>query len=103
MKCLPRHRPWCLILLLVVAMPALPALAVEPPGRDAPSLAAREAELLERYRDLERSFLRLADLLAVSDPRRAGVLRSAFDRARQEQVQDRVAAIVIMLEQGQLL
>jgi hypothetical protein len=84
-------------------MPALPALAVEPPGRDAPSLAAREAELLERYRDLERSFLRLADLLAVSDPRRAGVLRSAFDRARQEQVQDRVAAIVIMLEQGQLL
>lgn len=103
MKCLPRHRPWCLILLLVVAMPALPALAVEPPGRDTPSLAAREAELLERYRDLERSFLRLADLLAVSDPRRAGVLRSAFDRARQEQVQDRVAAIVIMLEQGQLL
>ena len=103
MKCLPRHRPWCLILLLVVAMPALPALAVEPPGRDAPSLAAREAELLERYRDLERSFLRLADLLAVSDPRRAGVLRSAFDRARQEQVQDRVVAIVIMLEQGQLL
>ena len=103
MKCLPRHRPWCLMLLLVVAMPALPALAVETPGRDAPSLAAREAELLERYRDLERSFLRLADLLAVSDPRRAGVLRSAFDRARQEQVQDRVAAIVIMLEQGQLL
>ena len=103
MKCLPRHRPWCLMLLLVMAMPALPALAVETPGRDAPSLAAREAELLERYRDLERSFLRLADLLAVSDPRRAGVLRSAFDRARQEQVQDRVAAIVIMLEQGQLL
>ena len=103
MKCLPRHRPWCLMLLLVMAAPAMPALAVEPPGRDAPSLAAREAELLERYRDLERSFLRLADLLAVSDPRRAGVLRSAFDRARQEQVQDRVAAIVIMLEQGQLL
>ena len=103
MKCLPRHRPWCLMLLLVMAAPAMPALAVEPPGRDAPSLASREAELLERYRDLERSFLRLADLLAVSDPRRAGVLRSAFDRARQEQVQDRVAAIVIMLEQGQLL
>lgn len=103
MKFLPRHRPWCLMLLLVMAAPAMPALAVEPPGRDAPSLASREAELLERYRDLERSFLRLADLLAVSDPRRAGVLRSAFDRARQEQVQDRVAAIVIMLEQGQLL
>ncbi len=103
MNRLPRHRPWCLMLLLVMAVPAMPALAVEPTGRDAPSLASREAELLERYRDLERSFLRLADLLAVSDPRRAGVLRSAFDRARQEQVQDRVAAIVIMLEQGQLL
>ena len=75
-------------------------------GADAPAdaaLAAREAELLARYRDLERSFLRLADLLAATDPRRAAVLRAAFDRAREEQVGDRVASIVKLLEQGQLL
>ncbi len=66
-------------------------------------LAVRESELLARYLDLERAFLRLADLLDASDPRRAAVLRATFERAREEQVGERVAAIVGMLEQGQLL
>ena len=90
------------VVLLAIAM----ACAGRVRGADAPAdaaLAAREAELLARYRDLERSFLRLADLLAATDPRRAAVLRAAFDRAREEQVGDRVASIVKLLEQGQLL
>jgi len=80
-----------------------PAWAVEAPRGDAATLAAREAELLARYQDLERSFLRLADVLQATDPRRATALRAAFDRAREEQVGDRVAAIVAMLERGQFL
>ena len=80
-----------------------PAWAVEAPRDDAATLAAREAELLARYQDLERSFLRLADVLQATDPRRATALRAAFDRAREEQVGDRVAAIVAMLERGQFL
>lgn len=78
-------------------------VAAEPPRTEPPALAAREAELLDRFRELERSFLRLADLLAATDPRRADALRAAFDRAREEAVGDRLAAIVAMLEQGQLL
>ena len=89
--------------LVQIAAVRGPAAVAGPPARDTATLAAREAELLDRYRDLERSFLRLADLLAASDPRRAAVLRSAFDRAREEQIGDRVAAIVTLLEQGQLL
>jgi hypothetical protein len=42
------------------------------------SLASREQELAQQFRDLEKTFLRLADLLAPSDPRRAAVLRSVF-------------------------
>ena len=80
-----------------------PAVAVEPPQGEAATLAAREAELLARYQDLERSFLRLADVLQATDPRRAAALRAAFDRAREEEVADRVAAIVAMLERGQFL
>ena len=80
-----------------------PAWATEPARGDAATLAAREAELLARYQDLERSFLRLADVLQATDPRRAAALRAAFDRAREEQVGDRVAAIVAMLERGQFL
>jgi hypothetical protein len=87
---------------LVLAL-RCPAGAVDPSRSDSAALAAREAEVLARYQDLERSFLRLADVLVSTDPRRAAALRSAFDRAREEQVGDRVAAIVAMLEQGQFL
>ena len=91
-----------LLLLLPTGAIVFPAMAAETPPAHA-ALAAREAELLEQYRELERSFLRLADLLVATDPRRAAVLRLTFDRARGEQVGDRVAAIVTLLEQGQLL
>lgn len=88
--------------LLVAAPPARGDAAAAPAG-DAAALAAREADLLAQVRELERSFLRLADLLAATDPQRASVLRSAFNRARDEQVADRVERIVALLAQGQLL
>lgn len=90
---------------LLLAWPASalaqPAAGVAEGGPD--SLAQREADLLGRYRDLERSFLRLADLLAPSDPRRAAVLRDAFEQARETEVGDRLGRIVSLLEEGQLL
>jgi hypothetical protein len=86
----------------VAAVMTTAASAAEPPSASA-TLAAREAELLQRYRDLEASFLRLADALAATDPVRAAVLRSAFDRGREARVGDRIAAIVEQLEEGQLL
>lgn len=70
---------------------------------DGRPLAAREAELLQRYRELEGSFLRLADALDATDPTRATTLRAAFERGREVRVGDRLAAIVDQLEQGQLL
>jgi hypothetical protein len=96
---------WTAVLVVAVAWSVAwdAAWAVEPAQGDAATLAAREAELLARYQDLERSFLRLADVLQATDPRRAAALRAAFDRAREEQVGDRVAAIVAMLERGQFL
>jgi hypothetical protein len=109
--CLGRRSPhraaadWfhSLLNLLIVAV-ALPAAAADaPPASPGPELAAREAALARQYRDLERSFLRLADLLDASDPRRAAVLRAACDRARGDQVADRLDTIVRLLEAGQLL
>jgi len=70
---------------------------------DPAALAAREQQLLSQYRDLEKSFLRLADLLAPSDPRRAAVLRSVFEQAREQEVGGRLDTIVGLLEKGQLL
>jgi len=77
--------------------------AEPPPTSEADALARRESDLLRQYLELERSFLRLADLLATTDPRRAAVLRDAFDRARDAEMGDRLGAIVTLLEEGQLL
>jgi hypothetical protein len=85
---------------LLVAVAGILAAA---PGDAQPGLVDREQELLRQYRDLERSFLRLADLLAASDPPRAALLRSVFDKAREEQLGDRLDTIVDLLEKGQLL
>lgn len=69
----------------------------------AAALPAREQELLQQFRDLEKTFLRLADLLATSDPRRSALLRSAFEQARDQEVGGRLDGIVQLLEKGQLL
>jgi len=82
---------------------AVAGMAAAAPGDAQPGLVDREQEVLRQYRDLERSFLRLADLLAASDPPRAALLRSVFDKARAEQVGDRLDTIVDLLEKGQLL
>lgn len=95
-------------MLACLAVAALPGAAQEPqpgPGAagDLPSLAEREASLAERYRNLERSLLRLADLMAASDPQRAALLRSAFERSSSLGVGERLEVIASLLEEGQFI
>lgn len=92
---------WVFMILLAGKAEAEDATTVAPTA--SPPLAVREADLLRRYDELERSFLRLADLLAATDPRRAAVLRDAFGQAREAAVGDRLGTIVSLLEQGRLL
>ncbi len=79
--------------------------ALAQPAADAPAqpLATREEELVSQYRELERAFLRLADLLDATDPRRAALLRRVCAESREGQVSDRLDAVVRQLEQGQFL
>lgn len=92
----------CVVCWLAAVAAGLPA-AEPAPTRPAEPLEQREAEVLRQYRELERSFLRLADLLATSDPRRAALLRDAFQQARDAELGDRLDRIVTLLEAGQLL
>ena len=82
-------------------------LAVAAEGRlpaDEPSpLDKRQEELADQFHDLERSLLRLADLLSASDPRRAAVLRRAFEQADELDIDARLASIVGLLREGQLI
>jgi hypothetical protein len=82
--------------------------APEPAGQPvltapAQPLASREEELVRHYRDLERAFLRLADLLDATDPRRAALLRRVCAESRGGQVTERFEAVARQLEQGQFL
>lgn len=74
-----------------------------PPDGAPPPLAEREQAVARQFHELERTFLRLADLLAASDPRRSALLRDVFAQARDQEVGDRLDVIVNLLEQGQLL
>jgi len=74
--------------------------AAPPPNSQ---LAEKERAISQRMRELESTFLRLADLLDTTDPRRAATLRSAFEQARELEVTDRLDTIVELLENGQLL
>jgi hypothetical protein len=93
------------VVALAAAGLAWAARAAEPAGEDAaaPPLVVREQEVARQFHDLERTFLRLADLLAASDPRRSALLREVFAEAREQEVGDRLDVIVKLLEQGQLL
>ena len=75
----------------------------EQKAADAAALAAREQAIVEQFNQLEKTFLRLADLLSASDPRRSALLRSVFEQAREQEVGDRLDLIVQLLEKGQLL
>ena len=96
-----RRRVWAAGIMAGL-MPAI-VWSAAPAADEPPSLAVREQQLLQQFRDLERSFLRLADLLAGSDPRRATLLRSVFAQAREAEVGDRLDTIVALLEKNQLL
>ena len=78
-----------------------PTLSVSPTTNK--QLAERERAISNQMRELEATFLRLADLLDATDPRRATTLRSAFEQARELEVTDRLDTIVGLLEKGQLL
>ena len=94
----------CLLVGISIAITAVPqgwAQSVPPPPKS--QLAEKERVLSNRMRELEATFLRLADLLDTTDPRRAATLRSAFEQARELEVTDRLDTIVELLEKGQLL
>lgn len=95
------------IAISITAMSQGWAQSVSPPPPVSPApnsqLAERERALSNRMRELEATFLRLADLLDTTDPRRAATLRSAFEQARELEVTDRLDTIVELLEKGQLL
>ncbi|MFV1968826.1 MAG: hypothetical protein ACC628_25695, partial [Pirellulaceae bacterium] len=81
---------------------ATPAPEGADSSSDSPSLASRQRRLADRYKRLEQVLLRLSELSASNQPRRAALLREAIARSKQHDVASQFDAVVQLLDQQQL-
>ena len=84
---------------------AKPAAAA-PPRRGQPSssdaIAQQEQQIAEKYKHLEDVLLRMAELSAASDPRRAALLKKAVAQSKEELIGVRFDRLVELLGKEQL-
>ena len=81
------------------AEPAKPADA----GADKPAdLTAEQAQVAEKFRDLEKVLIRMAELTASTDPRRAALLRQAVAQSKDRDLDTQFDKLVDLLKQDRL-
>jgi hypothetical protein len=105
---------WPLLTLLgVVLTGALPlaARAQEAPSESAEAAQAEAAEnsltaeqrlVADRFRELEKLLLRMAELTAPTDPKRAALLRQAVAQSKQRDIDQQFQTLVELLKQERL-
>ncbi len=100
---------------LLIALIALAAVWLCPPlaraaaGRpleasadSADSLAVPQQRIAEKYKHLEDVLLRMAELSATTDPRRAALLKKAVAKSKDELIAVRLDRLVDLLGKEQL-
>ncbi len=109
----------CLLLLLLCGMlvPGAGLLAQEDAGQEdrqaetpgakagekgENSLTAEQRQVADRYRELEKLLLRMAELSAPTDPRRAALLRQAVAQSKQRDIDHQFEQLVELLRQERL-
>jgi hypothetical protein len=73
--------------------------AAKPEGE---GLASHQQQVAERFRELERLLLRMAELTAPTDPRRAALLRQAVAQSKQRDIDHQFEQLVDLLKQERL-
>jgi hypothetical protein len=66
------------------------------------SLSAEQAKLAGKYKELERVILRMAEVMQTTDPKRAALLRQAFAKSKERNIDSQYEDLVKLLEQQQL-
>lgn len=65
-------------------------------------LALEQAKLADKFKDLERVLLRMAEVTQTSDPKRAAILRDVFKKSKERQVSLQFEDVVKLLENEKL-
>jgi len=104
-----------LIASIALVRPALAQEAAQPAPEAAESKAAtdepaaateetknplltRQEQVAERFRELERLLLRMAELTESTDPRRAALLRQAVAQSKDRAIEDQFGALIELLK-----
>ncbi len=91
----------------VLAPDASPVTAEEAPARERGAsaespLAAGQRQVAERFHELEKLLLRMAELTAPSDPRRAALLRRAVAESKKRDIDHQFDQLIELLQQERL-
>jgi hypothetical protein len=65
-------------------------------------LAVEQRQVLDRFSELEKKLLRMAELTAATDPHRAALLRKAVAQSKQQGIESQLAQLVELLGQDRL-
>ncbi len=90
------------VLVTVGTVPGFTQQTADTAAEEETDLADVQARVAERYQRLEQVALRLAELTASTNPRRAELLRDMVRRSKEMDVQQRFEAIVDLLEEDRL-
>ena len=66
------------------------------------SLARQQAQVADKYRELEKVLTRMAELTAHNDPRRAALLRQAIQQGKERDIDHQFEQLVEVLQQERL-
>ncbi len=102
----PMRTAWlaAVVLTLVFAGAAVAQPPDEPAAESAPSddLAGRQEQVAQRFHELERLLLRMAELTAPTDPRRAALLRQAVAQSKDRAIDQQFDKLVELLRQQRM-
>ncbi len=79
-----------------------PAVKTSSSAEDDAKLSVEQARLADRYKELERVILRMAEVMQPTDPKRAALLKQAFAQSKERQIDLQFEDVVKLLEKEQL-
>lgn len=96
----------CGVLLLFLTASLLaadePAKPADPAAIEKPKLADEQGTIAEQYKRFEAVLLRMAELTAATDPRRAALLRQAVEQSKNRGINNRFDTLVKFLQENRL-